>query len=53
MTGRGISVVLGQTYADGPAAGASASPAPAAVPSEVADVARAADDNPCSNLTYG
>lgn len=53
VTGSGISVVLGQTYADSPAAGASASPAPAAVPSEVADGARSADDNPCSNLTYG
>ncbi|MFD5156993.1 LCP family protein [Streptomyces hawaiiensis] len=52
-TGNGISVVLGQSYADGPAAGASASPAPTAVPSEVADGARSADDNPCSNLTYG
>ncbi|AMW13575.1 transcriptional regulator [Streptomyces qaidamensis] len=53
VTGSGISVVLGQTYADSPAAGASASPAPSAVPSEVADGARSADDNPCSNLTYG
>ncbi|MEU1571604.1 LCP family protein [Streptomyces collinus] len=53
VTGSGISVVLGQTYADNPAAGASASPAPAAVPSEVADGARSADDNPCSKLTYG
>ncbi|MFC8146932.1 LCP family protein [Streptomyces paradoxus] len=53
VTGSGISVVLGQTYADSPAAGASASPAPAAVPSEVADGARSADDDPCSNLTYG
>ncbi|MER7476202.1 LCP family protein [Streptomyces sp. NPDC126510] len=52
-TGSGISVVLGQSYADDPAAGASASPAPTAVPSEVADGARSADDNPCSNLTYG
>ncbi|MFJ8595355.1 LCP family protein [Streptomyces sp. NPDC093598] len=52
-TGSGISVVLGQSYADGPAAGGSASPAPAAVPSEVADGARSADDNPCSDLTYG
>ncbi|MDQ0717046.1 LCP family protein required for cell wall assembly [Streptomyces luteogriseus] len=53
VSGSGISVVLGQSYADGPAAGASASPAPTAVPSEVADGARSADDNPCSNLTYG
>ncbi|MZF86188.1 LCP family protein [Streptomyces sp. SID5643] len=53
VTGSGISVVLGRSYADSPAAGASASPAPSAVPSEVADGARSADDNPCSNLTYG
>ncbi|MFF7733366.1 LCP family protein [Streptomyces sp. NPDC007984] len=53
VTGAGISVVLGQAYADGPAAGGSASPAPTAVPSEVADGARSADDNPCTNLTYG
>ncbi|MEU0166225.1 LCP family protein [Streptomyces iakyrus] len=53
VAGSGISVVLGQSYADSPAAGASASPAPSAVPSQVADGARSADDNPCSNLTYG
>ncbi|MFC9125935.1 LCP family protein [Streptomyces sp. NPDC057099] len=53
VTGSGISVVLGQSYADDPAATASASPAPTAVPSEVADGARSADDNPCSNLSYG
>ncbi|MFH9003158.1 LCP family protein [Streptomyces afghaniensis] len=55
VTGSGISVVLGQSYAnsDSPAASPSASPAPTAVPSEVADGARSADDNPCSNLTYG
>ncbi|MGA5897234.1 LCP family protein [Streptomyces venetus] len=53
VTGSGISVVLGRSYADSPAASGSASPAPAAVPSEVADGARSADDNPCSNLSYG
>ncbi|MEU0198158.1 MULTISPECIES: LCP family protein [unclassified Streptomyces] len=53
VTGSGVSVVLGQNYADTPAAGASASPTPTAVPSEVADGARSAADNPCSNLTYG
>ncbi|MFD5338342.1 LytR C-terminal domain-containing protein [Streptomyces hawaiiensis] len=52
-TGSGISVVLGQSYADSPVAGASASRASTAVPSEVADGARSADDNPCSDLTYG
>ncbi|WP_435857648.1 LCP family protein, partial [Streptomyces olindensis] len=52
VTGSGVGVVLGQSYAD-TRAGASASPAPTAVPSEVADGARSAADNPCSNLTYG
>ncbi|MER6124348.1 LCP family protein [Streptomyces sp. NPDC001795] len=47
----GVSVVLGQAYADAPTATASATPT--AVPSSVADGARSADDNPCSNLTYG
>ncbi|MCD7437206.1 LCP family protein [Streptomyces lincolnensis] len=51
VTGSGVNVVLGQSYAASP--GASASPAPTAVPSEVASGARSADDNPCSNLTYG
>ncbi|WP_079102757.1 LCP family protein [Streptomyces sp. TP-A0356] len=49
VTAPGVSVVLGQTYADTPAASA----APTAVPSKVAHDARSADDNPCSNLTYG
>ncbi|MEU3375573.1 LCP family protein [Streptomyces caelestis] len=61
VTRSGISVVLGQSYADTPAASASASasptptptPTPTAVPSEVADGARSADENPCSDLTYG
>jgi LCP family protein required for cell wall assembly len=47
VTGAGISVVLGQSYAASPTA------SPTAVPSKVADGARSADDNPCSNLTYG
>ncbi|NNN35623.1 LCP family protein [Streptomyces sp. S3(2020)] len=47
VTGPGISVVLGRSYAAGPAA------TPPAVPTEVADGARSADDDPCSNLTYG
>ncbi|WP_416223406.1 LCP family protein [Streptomyces hygroscopicus] len=51
VTAPGVSIVLGQTYADAPAA--TASPTPTAVPSSVADSARSADDNPCSNLTYG
>lgn len=51
VTGSGVKVVLGRSYAAAPGAGAS--PAPTAVPSEVASGARSADDNPCSNLTYG
>lgn len=51
----GISVTLGQSYADDPAPGASASPSATSdhVPSNVAGKARSADDNPCSNLSYG
>ncbi|MFJ6539320.1 LCP family protein [Streptomyces sp. NPDC091385] len=44
-----INVVLGQSYATA----ATASAAPAKVPSTVADGARSADENPCDNLTYG
>ncbi|MEU6017515.1 LCP family protein [Streptomyces sp. NPDC047515] len=47
----GIAVVLGTMYATEPEATASA--APSAVPSKVAADARSADDNPCSNLSYG
>ncbi|MFJ2267463.1 LCP family protein [Streptomyces sp. NPDC087849] len=47
----GIEVVVGTTYAAEPET--TASPPPAAVPSQVADGARSADDNPCSNLSYG
>ncbi|MEU4350044.1 LCP family protein [Streptomyces sp. NPDC023838] len=46
----GLSVILGSTYAAAPTAGPAA---PAAVPSEVADKARSADDNICSGLSYG
>ncbi|MFJ8106393.1 LCP family protein [Streptomyces sp. NPDC096132] len=54
VTSAGISVVLGQTYADTAASASSpASATPTALPTEVADGARSADDNPCSNLTYG
>lgn len=48
-TATGISVILGTAYAENPAA----SPAPTTVPSDVADGARSADDDPCSNLSYG
>lgn len=47
VTGAGISVVLGQSYASTPTA------SPTAVPRTVADGARSADENPCANLTYG
>jgi LCP family protein required for cell wall assembly len=47
VTGSGISVVLGRSYAAAPTA------TPTAVPTEVADGARSADDDPCSNLSYG
>ncbi|RCH65316.1 LytR family transcriptional regulator [Streptomyces sp. SDr-06] len=47
----GLNVILGTQYKAG---GADAAPsAPAAVPSSVADKARSADDNICSNLSYG
>lgn len=49
----GIKAILGQDYADHPSAAATASPAPTAIPSEVSDDARSADDNLCSNLSYG
>ncbi|MFF3916294.1 LCP family protein [Streptomyces sp. NPDC001852] len=48
--GSGINVVLGSSYA---AAGSSASATPAAVPSSVTADARSADDDLCSNLSYG
>ncbi|MER6530624.1 LCP family protein [Streptomyces sp. NPDC001508] len=44
-----LDVVVGASYADS----AAASPTPAAVPGSVADDARSADDDLCSNLTYG
>lgn len=47
----GIAVVLGTTYATEPEA--TASLPPSAVPSQVTEDARSADDNPCSNLSYG
>ncbi|MFE3187205.1 LCP family protein [Streptomyces violascens] len=50
-TKSGIKVLLGKAYADTSATTASA--APSAVPSTVAGGARSADDDPCSNLSYG
>lgn len=58
----GISVMLGQAYADAPpdadSGDATATPPDGStdsstVPSEVADKARSADDDPCSDLSYG
>ncbi|MDT0542005.1 LCP family protein [Streptomyces lonegramiae] len=46
----GISVTLGQEYAADPSPSASA---PTTLPSEVADTARSADTDPCSDLSYG
>ncbi|MFD7166896.1 LCP family protein [Streptomyces violascens] len=47
----GLNVILGTQYKDG---GAAATPsAPASVPPSVSDKARSADDNICSNLSYG
>ncbi|MEU6766278.1 LCP family protein [Streptomyces sp. NPDC046853] len=50
-TAPGVTVTLGQSYADAPSATPSAEPE--SVPSEVAEGARSADDNPCSDLSYG
>ncbi|MFF4183452.1 LCP family protein [Streptomyces sp. NPDC001691] len=48
----GINVILGSSYADPPRPTAS-SPAPTALPTGVAGTARSADDDVCSNLSYG
>lgn len=48
-TAPGIGVVLGADYKPG----TEGSPAPTAVPSQVADGARSADENICSHLSYG
>ncbi|MFG2562451.1 LCP family protein [Streptomyces sp. NPDC048496] len=50
-TTAGINVILGRSYADTPSAPASSEPT--AVPSEVADGARSADDDLCAKLSYG
>ncbi|MFE3187217.1 LytR C-terminal domain-containing protein [Streptomyces violascens] len=47
----GVKIILGKAYAADPASTASA--APTALPSTVAGGARSADDDPCSNLSYG
>lgn len=48
----GIQVIVGSDYAANPSA-APATPTPDAVPSAVAGEARSADDDPCSDLSYG
>lgn len=54
LPGAGIDVVLGQDYIDASAsAGSGASPSPTSVPSSLAEGARSADDDPCSDLSYG
>ncbi|MDH6577460.1 LCP family protein [Kitasatospora sp. MAP5-34] len=58
-TRAGVSLVLGQDYADGGGSGGSggAGPASAAapgpLPSSVSAAARSADDDPCANVSYG
>ncbi|MCG0285298.1 LCP family protein [Streptomyces sp. PSAA01] len=52
-TTAGISLTLGQTYLTAPSPGASTPSTPSALPSKVAEDARSADDDPCSNLSYG
>ncbi|MFI0151267.1 LCP family protein [Streptomyces lydicus] len=54
----GVEVTVGRSYADHPGAGADGTPAPSgdapsAVPPDTADKARSADENPCSDLSYG
>lgn len=48
----GIQVIVGSDYAANPSA-TPAAPKPDPVPSTVADEARSADDDPCSDLSYG
>ncbi|MEV6042242.1 LCP family protein [Streptomyces xanthochromogenes] len=47
----GIKVILGKSYAADPVAQKTVTPS--AVPSDIAGGARSADDDPCSNLSYG
>ncbi|OIJ91872.1 LCP family protein [Streptomyces monashensis] len=48
--GSGVNAVLGASYATG---GSSTPTTPTAVPGSVRNDARSADDDPCSDLTYG
>ncbi|GAA2739880.1 LCP family protein [Kitasatospora cinereorecta] len=55
-TKAGISLVLGKDYAaaaGGSAGGGSAPAAPGPLPSSVAKETRSADDDPCSNVSFG
>ncbi|WP_327296436.1 LCP family protein [Streptomyces sp. NBC_01197] len=52
----GITVTLGQVYADNPSAtpsSAPSAPSSSSLPSSVASGARSAADGPCSNVSYG
>ncbi|ELP67477.1 LCP family protein [Streptomyces turgidiscabies] len=49
VPGAGVNVVVGKSYKGG----STAAPKPTAIPKDVTEGARSADDNPCSNLTYG
>ncbi|WP_354641679.1 LCP family protein [Kitasatospora camelliae] len=51
----GVNLVLGKDYAStsGDSATGTAAAAPKALPSSVAKEARSADDDPCSNVSYG
>ncbi|MGW2911843.1 LCP family protein [Streptomyces asoensis] len=55
VTGTGVHVVLGASYTapDGSSAPATPAATPTAVPASVADDARSADDDLCSDLSYG
>ncbi|WP_328318556.1 LCP family protein [Streptomyces sp. NBC_00388] len=53
-TSAGITVTLGQVYADNPGATPSSTPsASSSLPPSVASGARSGDDGPCSDLSYG
>lgn len=52
ISGTAVNVVLGASYTSSSGT-ASASPAPTSVPTSVASEARSADDDLCSNLSYG
>ncbi|MEU3374490.1 LCP family protein [Streptomyces sp. NPDC006711] len=49
----GLSVILGTQYKESAGGASPSTGAPAEVPSSVVDAARSADDNICSNLSYG